>query len=181
MQTLLLKMLPAFFLLVVATQGSTAKAATDGTLGATSTGSLVVTITVPPLLRVTGLADRALGTWNGSSDMNSNDDVCIYSNVTSGSYKVTATGTGTGGAFTLANGGSALPYKVFWNDVTGTTGEVELTAGTALTGQTGYNNTSQTCGGGSNADFHIRILATELSNVPSGAYTGNVSFLIENN
>jgi hypothetical protein len=157
----------------------TAYAATDGTLGSTSTGTASVSVTVPNLIRITGMADFPFGAYGGSGDLNNDQNVCVYTNKASGTYRVTGTGSGGGGAFTLAKGGDTLDYAVYFNDVTGTTGEQPLTAGSALAGQSGANTSSQTCGGGSSANYHVEILETDLLAVPAGAYSGTLSILVE--
>jgi hypothetical protein len=155
-----------------------AKAA-DGTLGSTSTGVSTVTVTVPDLIKISSVADISFGTYAGSGDLNANDDVCVYTNKTGGAYRVTGTGSGAAGAFTLASGGNTLSYAVFFNDQSGTTGEQSLTAGTPLGSQSGANTSSLTCGGSNDANFHVRIVEANLLAVPSGAYTGTLSLLVE--
>lgn len=153
--------------------------ATNGSLGTTSTGSSDISVTVPDLVRITGISDRAFGTWNGSSTMDSNDDVCIYTNKAAATYYITATGSGTGGAFELDDGSSnVLPYHVYYNDVTGTTGEVEQTTAIKSAQQSGADTSSQTCGGGNNANYHVRIVNTDLLVVPSGTYTGTLTIVV---
>lgn len=154
-------------------------AASDGTLGATSTGTSTITVTVPNLIRITGMADFSFGTYSGSGDMDQNDNVCVYTNKASGTYRVTASGSGAGGAFSVASGADTLAYGVFFNDVSGTTGEQALTSGSALTGQSGANTTSQTCGGSDNANIHVRFLETNLTAAPAGSYTGTLTIVVE--
>ena len=162
-------------LLVILFPAVPAAAATDGALGATSTGTAGITVSVPGLVRIAGLADLSLGTWSGSGDVNGNDDVCVYTNIASGTYRITVTGNGAGNSFRAASGGNTLPYHVYWNDQTGTTGQVEVTAGTTLTNQ---NTTSSACASAT-GNFQVKILSTDLAVVPSGGYTGTVSFLVE--
>lgn len=170
----------ALLIAVSLATATVATAATDGSLGTTSTGSSDISIEIPAYVRATGFANFSFGTWSGSGNFDSNDNVCIYSNSTGGGYQVTATGEGAGGAFTLSNGsGGELDYEVWWNDAANTTGSVQVTAGVALTGQTGAHTTSQTCGGGNRANLRIRILSTALSTSNSGAYSGTVTIVIE--
>lgn len=156
-----------------------AMAASDGTLGTTSTGTSTISVTVPALIKITGVADLALGTWAGSGAMTGNDDVCIYTNKAAGNYRVTATGSGGGGAFTITDGSNTIAYTAAWNDVSGTTGQAALTSGTALNGQTGANTSSQTCGGSQNANFYISIAEAALLAAPSGAYSGTLTMVVE--
>ena len=155
-------------------------AATDGTLGTTSTFSYNVTITIPERVRISGLQDAAFGAF-GSSDTRINDDVCIYSNTSGGNYDVTATGSGAGNAFTIASGPNTVPYRLFWNDVTGTVGQTELSAGTTLVGQTGADRTDTSCSGGNNANIDILIERASVEGNPNGTYTGVITLVIEPN
>jgi hypothetical protein len=127
------------------------------------------------------MADLALGNWSGSGDEEDDEDVCIYTNKAAATYYVTASGSGAASAFTLASGGNTLAYSVYFNDVTGTVGEAQLTATTKSAQQTGANTSSQTCSGGNNANFHVVIAEAALLAAPSGAYTGTLTLLIEPN
>lgn len=160
---------------------SSAMAASDGSLGADSTGTSTVTVTVPTLVKITGLANITFGTWSGSGDLNDDEDVCVYTNLAAGTYYITASGSGAADAFTLASGGDTLAYRVYFNDEDGTTGEAELTATTKSAQQTGAHVTSQTCVGGDTGNYHVQIEASELSTVPAGSYSGTLSLLVEPN
>ena len=153
--------------------------ASDGALGATSTGSANITLTIPTQVRISGLADLALGTWSGSGSKTANDDVCVYTNNPGAGYRVTATGNGTGGAFTVASGAETVAYEVRWNDQTGTAGNVQLTSGVQLASQTGANTSSQTCGGLNSANFQVTFTSSALAAAKSGAYTGLLSIVVE--
>ena len=75
---------------------SNAFAATQGTLGATSTGSLNITLTIDALVQISALDDIPLGNYTGGANMTGADDLCVYSNT--GGYEITATGDdGAGG------------------------------------------------------------------------------------
>lgn len=167
-------------ILAVLLSPGTAFGATDGSLGATSTGSSTVTVTVPNLIRITGISDIALGSFSGSGAMTGFDDVCIYTNLAAGTYQVTATGSGTSSAFTLASGGNTLAYSAYWNDTSGTnTGEAQLTATTPLTTQSGANTSSETCSGGTNARFRVLIAEAALLAAQAGSYTGTLTLAVE--
>lgn len=161
----------------ILSMSSFALAATQGDIGTTSTGSSDLDAEIPVLYKITDVADRDLGTFNGTAAMSSNDDVCIYSN-DSGNYKVTATGSGDASAFTLTAGGNTLAYTVKWNDEEGTTGSESLTAGTAKTGQTGANQTDPACGTGMTANFEVTISQAEAILRPAGQYSGTLTFVI---
>jgi hypothetical protein len=149
-------------------------AATDGTLGTTSQGDLDITLTIQDLVRISGLADATFGNYAGSGDLNDNQDICVYRNDAAGQYTVTA--TAVEGAFTIDDGGgNDIAYNVYFNDVTGTTGEVALSYNTASATQSGANTSTDDCSvGGDSANVHVELLEANLLAAPSGAYSGTL-------
>lgn len=175
------KFLFVFLLIACSFYTSLAYSATDGTLGPTSTGSTTISITIPTLVRITDVQDLNLGTFTGSGDLSADDSVCVYTNLSAATYKITAVGNGISSAFTLKNAADVtIPYLVYWNDQPNTSGEVELDSGVASGTQDGANTSSQTCvGPGNNANFRVRILEASLLAAPPEVYTGTLSLLVE--
>src|SRR6185312_11899402 len=89
-------------------------AATQGTLGSTSTGSVSISATVPGRVQISGLTDIAFGTVDPTSAASQSENVCVWSNTSGRGYQVTATGSGASNAFTLTDGTNTLPYSVEW-------------------------------------------------------------------
>jgi hypothetical protein len=179
------------------TAATPAFAASDGDIGSTSTGSSTISVTVPELAKISKVDNLVGGTYtppSGSSPtlglgFDMNDDVCIYSNASTDSYRVTLTGnydsSGSAGTDFYVKGsssGDTIAYAVYWNDVTGTSGETSATAGTAITGQTGYANTWN-CGGGSstNANFHVTMTDADMLAKHADAYSGTLTIVIAPN
>jgi len=129
--------------------------------------------------RLTGLADVAFGAVNVSADQTSSQDVCAFSNSNTGGYSVIATGTGTGGTFTLSTGAAQLPYEVFWADTVNQTGGTALVAGGTTTGFTS-NASQQTCNSGPSASASLTVVlrATALSSATAGDYSGTLQITI---
>jgi hypothetical protein len=143
------------------------QAATQGTLGATSNGSKLITITIPKRVQITNVADFS-ATWNsGDGNLEDNDDLCIYSNAGTGQYTVTADSADGSGTFTLDSGGTNLVYAVAWTAASAG----NFAGGTALTDNTasgtfaGASTTSATCSGGDTATVSIQILSAALEAV----------------
>ena len=91
-----------------------AEAATQGTLGATSTGTANISITKSVQAQISDLSDMTLSSWSiGQGAVTLYSNVCIYSST--GGYKVTATGSGSSNAYTIASGSNTMPYSVAWN------------------------------------------------------------------
>ena len=164
----------------VALSATAAYAATQGTLGATSTGTADISVTIAEQFRISSIQDYAFGTYSGTGNLTANDDVCVYNNGT-GDYRITASGSGAASAFTVASGANTIAYQVFYNDVTGTTGAVQLTAATQSGVQTGANTTINDCSaGGLSGNVEVRMLQAALQAAPAGAYTGTLTLLVEN-
>ena len=161
------------------------EAATQGTEGNTSTGTIETVVVIGRFIRIGGLRDFNFGTWNaGDGTLSDNDNVCIGKNDFFGPYAIRAAGNGDlfdPAAFTLSNGVDQVYYNVYWNDSVGTAGNQQLTAGLILHGQTGsflsfLFNLFGFCF--SNANVEIEIPDTELSAASGGAYSGTLTLLV---
>ncbi|MBL0317870.1 MAG: hypothetical protein IPP74_00955 [Alphaproteobacteria bacterium] len=170
---------------ILCLQAGGAFAATQGTLGATSTGSVDISVTKPSRARISNLNDLTLASWvDGDGNQTLTDDVCIYSTSASGAYTVLATGDGASNAFTLTDGSATLPYSVSWND--GGVGSLSNT-GTALTTAVTsgtFNNASgdsSTCAGtspGNTARLIVDITEADLDQVYAAVYTGTLTLVV---
>src|SRR5690348_10998300 len=69
---------------------SAAIAATQGSFGATSTGSLSVSVSVPNRVRLSGLTDVAFTNQDPSVAASNAQNVCVWSNTSTRGYNVTA-------------------------------------------------------------------------------------------
>lgn len=152
-------------------------AATQGALGPTSTGDLIISLDIDPLVRVSNLGDIALGNFNGGAgDLTGADSFCVYRNG-AGNYNINMTGSGTANAFTLTDSGAnTLPYSVDFVNGSATA----MTTGASLTGQTGANTTSDTCGGGANDNVSVNVTVAnaDLASAPAGTYSGTLTIVV---
>ena len=149
---------------------------TQGTLGATSTGSVSITASVANRAQITGLTDISFSAVDPASAQSD----CVWSNTATKGYSITATGSGTSGAFTLANGSLTVPYSVQWAASTGQTSGSALTAGTALGGltTTAANPTCST-GAATTSSLIVSISAPNLQGMEAGvSYTGTLTLLV---
>lgn len=162
-------------------------AATQGSEGTTSSGTSDISVIVPKLVKIIGIADLSQ-TYNGSAGgFDQNDNVCIYSNMDTGSglYTVRITGsnnpktTSPTAGFFVGNAGTdmELAYTVNWNDQSGTSGEAAVTSGSDLTTQNGFSN-DPTCSGGNNANFHVQMTQAGLLGLRPATYSGRITILI---
>ena len=124
-------------------------------------------------VRVTNVNDITFGTWPGSGDLQTMDDICIY-NAAIADYQITVDGAGPGGAYLLNNGGHTLAYQV---EFRGGAGWVTLAPGVPQN-FTGANLISDTCAGGTNASIRITVPENNLLAAYQGSYSGNISILV---
>lgn len=160
--------------LAVAAFAGTGHAATQGSLGATSTGSVVINATVPNLARISRLDDINLGTWSGA-DLNGSDQFCVFSSTRS--YTITATSSnGTAALFRLKDGGTNyIPYTVTWTDSAPTS--LPLLNAIAST-PFATNATSTNCGGADNTTVTVNVPSAAIGAAPAGAYSDTLTLLV---
>lgn len=167
--------------LAVAAAGATpAIAGTDGTFGATSTGSVLITATVPGRVKLTKLSDVTFTNADPALAASSAQNVCVWSNTAGRKYTINATGSGASNAFTLAAGLNTVPYSVQWAQTSGQTSGTALTAGVALANQSSAA-VAQDCGGAAatSASLVVGIAATDLQSMTASTpYTGTLTLLV---
>lgn len=176
----------ATFLIVSLASFSNLQAATQGTFGPTSSGTVEIGIAVNRAIIITGLRDFNFGVWRvGDGTLIDNDDVCVAKTSNFGTYGIRAAGDGDGfdpAAFTLSNGIDQINYNVYWNDQTGIAGTQQLTPGLIEHGQveTAFHVILAAIFGicVNNANVQIEIPDTELSSAVGGAYSGTLTLLV---
>lgn len=172
-----------FFLLLITSfislSSMLALAATDGTLGATSTGDLGMSLSIGNLARITDVGDLNFGSYSGAGNATLDDSVCIYTNNSAGQYKLTARGSGTSYAFTITNGSETIPYSVRWNTTNSTTGNFQVDANVQTSTLSGASTTSQVCSGVNNANFQVIITKNSILGAPAGNYSGTLTLIID--
>lgn len=114
------------------------------------------------------------------SDLTSAQNTCSFTGLLPINYSVTATGSGSGGAFAITNGTSVIPYEVQWAQTANATSGSNLTANAALGGQTTAALLSGlTCLlGVTNATLIVVVRAGSLQRATAGAYIGTLSLLL---
>jgi hypothetical protein len=153
---------------------ATVMAATQGTLGPTSTGTINLTLDIDPLVMVSNLGDINLGTFSGAGNLTGNDAFCVYRNG-AGNYNITMNGNGTASAYTLASGGNTLAYTVDFNNG----GLNAMTATTPLAAQTGADTVDTDClTNGDNVSVGITVSNAALAAAPAGTYIGVLTMVV---
>ncbi len=164
----------------VALAGEATQAATQGNLGSTSTGSVSISASVPSRVRISGLSDVALTNVDPSVDASNAQNVCVWSNTGTKGYNITATGSGTGSAFTLANASLTVPYTVEWSASSGQTGGTALISGSALTGLLSTaTNANCASGPSASASLIVKIAAADLQTLPAATnFAGTLTMVV---
>ncbi len=112
-------------------------------------------------------------------DAISPQSVCLFSSTATKGYRVTASGTGAGGAFTLASTSSSLAYAVEWNNLPGRSSGTQLTANLPLTGLVS-TATQQACNSGppTSASLIVILTSAALSTARADTYQGTLTLVI---
>ncbi len=127
------------------------------------------------------LVDLPFGTiGNLVSDAMQSESVCVDTGLLGGHYSVTAIGSGSGGAFTMAAAGQAIAYQVQWASTTAQTSGTQLTAGSALTGQPAAL-LDCSLGAQNNASLIVILRAAALQGAVAGTYVGTLQILLSPN
>lgn len=140
-------------------------------------GNVTFSLVIPSLVKLSNVSDFALGTFDGQNDLVASDTMCVYRNGAT-AFGITATGSGAGGAFTLAGGAGVLPYSVSWQDSLGT---VTLAAGVAQNARGNAYNLNADCNAGAadNVTVTVRATAANLTTVPAtGLYSGVLTLIV---
>jgi hypothetical protein len=134
-------------------------------------------------VRINKLADFAFGSiTNFSIDQRRRRSICVFTTPLGTRYRVTATGSGAGGAFTLVSGGSTMPYEVEWAAASGQTTGTALTSGVALTNlSTNATVSGCTSGPATSASLIAILRSATVSAARSGSYRGTLTLLIAPN
>jgi len=176
----LARLVPVALLLATAAAG-TAQAATQGSLGTTSTGSVLINASVAGRVQISGLTNVTFADVDAGSAVFNAQDVCVWSNTAGRKYKITASGDGSGNAFTLASGAlTPVNYTVEWNKAAGQNSGAALATGVTLASQDSLA-TAPTCASGptKSASLIVRMDAANLQNMQAGAtYAGTLTLVV---
>ncbi|HKI75446.1 MAG TPA: hypothetical protein VJ998_12405 [Pseudomonadales bacterium] len=156
-----------------------AMAATDGGLGANSTGTSDVTLSIADRVQVTDVHDIALGAYGGTGNMTGTSDFCVYRSG-GDNYKLTVTTDNGAYAVTSISTGDSIPFTAQVDDslTAATTGEAlsyNTATSTALVG-----SSSLTCGGVDNAQLYVSFAESDLQAASTASdYQATVTLYVE--
>jgi hypothetical protein len=156
-------------------------------LGAVARGALLAAaLAASPLhaqsnnVRITKLSDVAFGAIaNVGADATSSQSLCVYANTAIQGYRITASGSAPGGAFSLTSGSFLLNYEVQWNQSPNQSSGTQLSPNVTLTGLIS-SATQQTCNSGpaTSASLILVLRSSELSGARAGSYSGTLTLLV---
>lgn len=157
-----------------------AVAANDGSIGATSSGDLQVTLAVGDRVRISSLNDIALGGYTGAGDLVGSDAFCAYRNGT-GLYSLSvASANAAAGVYRARKGAKVIPYTVRIDDDVDASNGLSVVSGATVTGLQG-SATSASCSGSDNAALEVTFAAADLQGANAGAYTDTLTLLVQPN
>lgn len=120
------------------------------------------------------------GVYSGSGAPEILDgSICVYKSSGNTRYWVTATGSGSGGAFSVSYNGISIPFSVGWKASPGTSGNFSGLSANSGKRFTGVDMVSETCSGSYNAAIKTSFRSQDLAGQQRGIYTGSLSILIE--
>jgi len=131
-------------------------------------------------VRISKLSDVAFGAIaNVGADATNSQSLCIYANTANQGYRITASGSAPGGAFSLTSGSFLLNYEVQWNQSPSQSSGTQLSPNVTLTGLIS-SATQQTCNSGpaTTASLILVLRSSELSNARAGSYSGTLTLLV---
>jgi hypothetical protein len=142
-----------------------------------------VPATAADTVRISGLSDLAFGSiTNFATDSVLNESLCLAAKSPPGNnYRVTASGSGPGGAFALSSGSALLPFEVQWSATPGQTTGSQLLANQPLTGlNSSSSNAADDCSKGpaTTASLIVILRTAALASATSGTYTGTLTLLV---
>lgn len=158
-----------------------AHAATQGSISATSTGTVTINATINALVQISDLNDLTFSGLTGGASAQQTDNVCVWSNTSSKSYTIKATGNGSTNAFTLASGTNApIPYSVAWANTAGATSGTTLTTNVASAAFTS-TATLPLCNLGASPTSTLFVsigAADQAAMVANAAYAGVLTLVV---
>lgn len=157
--------------------GGSAIAATQGTLGLTSTGTIDISVGVGDQIQITALADIT-GPYVPGTDFTGSSPACVYRNGGTGDFDVTMTSAnGSGTNFQLNDAGTFVVYDVTFND--SVSGAIDMDNNVLNnTDFTNANTTSPTCGGVPQSTIAINVPDANLGAVAAGTYADTLTIVV---
>ena len=145
---------------------SQAQAARQGSLGAVSTGTIGITVSIAPRARISA-PDDVVFDASGRTAGALSQRLCLSSNSATGALAVSAIGSGEAGALELSNGEQTIGYTVSW-----------LTPGAAGANLNVAASRAECAGGRGAAALVVALDPAHLEEARGRAYTGTLTLIV---
>lgn len=149
-------------------------AATQGVLGSSSSGDLVISVRTIDQISISGLKDIVLA-QDATGNFIGQSGACVYRNAT-GTYSIRALGSGNNSSFELSDGGAnTIAYDLNYDDGNGA---MAMSPATTLRGRYNANTSAPDCEGDSNGTISVSVAQADISAVPAGNYSGTLTLTV---
>ena len=155
-------------------------AASDGTVGATSSGTVDVLLVIPSLIQVVVEGDVDLGTFDptAAADETGAIGACVRTNGAT-TYDITATSANdNAGAFRMSDGGTNfIEYTFNWDGVPLTSGTLNNNGGTGFA-RDNVGPGFSTCTAAGNGKIDVVVPEANMLGAEVGSYQDTVTLLV---
>lgn len=145
----------------------------DGDLGATSTGTVDINLTLAPLIKISGLTDIDLAYTPGSGAAGSDTNVCVYTNGAA-TYNLT-TSSANGGATAYQLDHATLADTIAYTVAIDTT---DIPVGSTGVDGLPANTSAIDCSAGALTVLNIDVAQTEIDAAAAGAYSDTLTLVV---
>lgn len=152
-------------------------AASDGTAGATSSGTSDVSLTINDRVQITSMADIALGAYGGSGALTGQSDYCVFRNG-GDNYKLNL--TSTGGVFQVVSGttSDSIAFTVQVDDDTDASAGGETLSYGSDSSVAMVASSSLTCGSADNASIYVSFAEADMIAAPPASYLATITLTV---
>ncbi len=115
-----------------------------------------------------------------SSDLFNRQSICAFGSLLTQGYSVLATGSGAGGAFTIASGSATIPYELQWAQTGGATSGTNVVANVSLPNQaeSGILAGVGCAVGVTTATSIVIVRSSSLLQATAGSYSGTLTIIL---
>jgi len=171
-----------YLLLVVSFFPLMAFGATDGLLGTTSTGTLLISLSINSVIKISEMDDLTFSFTPGvdSGPISDSTTFCVYTNNGTGNYSATVTSANASGTTFRAFDGSSnyIVYTAEWDDDIALGSPSTLQSGVQLTGITGADTTNQDCLATDVAVLRVTFSDAALQAAAQGSYSDTITAIV---
>jgi len=155
---------------------------TDGVLGTTSTGTLLISLNINSVIKISEMDDLTFSFTPGvdSGPISDYTTFCVYTNNGTGHYSTTVSSANASGTTFRAFDGNShyITYTTEWDDDIALGSPSTLQSGVPLTGITGANTTNQDCLATDVAVLRVTFSDADLQAATQGSYNDTITAIV---